>query len=73
MSAAHPPAGMTQLSKEEFFEALAGAPGDPMPTTKYRDHTTWETRNGLIWGWSTGRSNISSDTVYAAYVKRSAS
>lgn len=47
------PAGMREVTQEQFFEALRADPRDIMPTTKHEYFTTWETKDQRLWGWST--------------------
>lgn len=48
----NPPAEMVEVSKDEFFRHIADTPGDPMPSNKEREFTTWETRTRRVVGWS---------------------
>jgi hypothetical protein len=46
-----PPRGMTSVTKDEFFALLKTDPRDIMPRS-LPDHSTWETRDREVWGWS---------------------
>lgn len=49
---AEPPGGMDEVSREEFFQLLdAETVLCPMPRSEPY-HSSWETRNGMVWGWS---------------------
>lgn len=62
------PAGMTVVTKAEFYLALGADKRDIMPTTEAREHTPWRiVATRAMWGWSsTGyASKFGAPEVYA--------
>lgn len=47
-----PPEGMQLVDKDKFFVLLNLDRRDIMPTVKFPEYTTWETKGGYVWGWS---------------------
>lgn len=63
------PAGMIEVSKVEFYRRLYADQRDIMPVLTFPEHTRWETRNRVLWGWSfPGWRNPSEPTIYAVKV-----
>ncbi len=64
------PAGMTIVTKEEFF---AADPRDIMPSSS-ETYSRWETRDRVLWGWTApGWKNVGSEKTYAFYRKKEVS
>lgn len=60
------PDDMTRVTKEQFFSALTADPRDIMPSHRQRLYTIWETRDGVVFGWSSpGWQNPGSPVAYA--------
>lgn len=47
------PAGMVEVSKEEFFKLLSADKRDIMPKLSHPNYSNWETRERAVWGWTT--------------------
>jgi hypothetical protein len=53
------PTGFNLVTRDEFYKLLYADKRDIMPTVKDPESTTWETRDGYVWGWSwPGWSNV---------------
>jgi hypothetical protein len=53
------------VSQDEFFALLKADPRDIMPRPR-EDHSSWETRDREVWGWSTpGWKNPGAPQMYA--------
>lgn len=66
-----PPEGFTEVSREEFYEALKADPRDIMPKLNSPEYTDWETVDRQRWGWSyPGWKNIGEPSIYAIKSKR---
>jgi hypothetical protein len=60
------PAGMIEVTKDQFFSALYKDPRDIMPSNRNPNYTTWETRDRAVWGWSSpGWKNPGDPAVWA--------
>lgn len=46
------PAGMVEVTWDEFYELVKRDSRDIMPKNIRREFTTWETPNRDVWGWS---------------------
>ncbi len=56
---------MKTVTRDEFFRLLYADTRDIMPTTKYPDRTTWETKSGFVWGVTyPGWKNPNADKRY---------
>lgn len=63
------PEGMQQVTEQQFFAALYRDPRDIMPSHRMPEHTTWETKDREVWGWSTpGWRNPGAPEVWAVGV-----
>lgn len=48
------PAGMREVTEEEFFALLKADPRDIMPNHDFPEFTRWLVQsNRAVWGWST--------------------
>lgn len=45
------PAGMVQVTEDQFFALLYADKRDIMPKLHCPFQTTWETKDRFIWGW----------------------
>ena len=47
------PAGMREVTENEFFATLYADPRDVMPRRRVHTHSTWLVRHtDAVWGWS---------------------
>ena len=60
------PAGMIEVTETEFYKQLKEDKRDIMPSLMNPFVTTWETKNRIVWGWtSRGWKNPGDDEIYA--------
>lgn len=65
------PAGMVEVTWDEFYSRLKADPRDIMPTVNNPLYTSWEdTRTREVWGWSyPGWKNAGEEKIFAVAQK----